>query len=222
MPGPPQPLSRRDALKRLAGSAAAGASAAGASAATRLGQTQEHAPAAPPQRSPLFDPDFAKPAFPFEKLLSPEELRSTAALADLILPKDANGPAASEVGVPDFINEWVSAPYDDHREACETIRGGLAWLNTESFRRFEKPFAELAIADQTRIADDICDPAKAAPVHRTGAAFFKKFRQLCLGGYYTHSATWKHLGYAGNLSVPGPYPGVPREILQRLNLENEV
>ena len=99
------------------------------------------------------------------------------------------------------------------------IRGGLAWLNTESFRRFEKRFDELASSQQSQIIDDICDPAEAKPEHRIGAHFFPVFRQLCLGAYYTHSATWKHLGYVGNVSIGGPYPGVPREIIEKLGLQ---
>ena len=211
------PLSRRDALKWITGTAAAG-TAAPALAAT--GET-EPAPAALPSRDPIHDPDFSRPAiFPWQKQFTPEELKTTTALADVILPKDANGPAASEVGVPEFINEWCSAPYDANREAGETIRGGLAWLNTESFRRFEKRFDELSAAQQTQIVDDICNDEKAAPEHKTGARFFKKFRQLCLGGYYTHSATWKHLGYVGNVSIGGPYPGVPQAVIEKLGLQD--
>lgn len=209
----PTPLSRRDALKWLAGSAAVPAIAA-------PGET-EPAPAALPLRDPIHDPDFTKAAvFPWQKQFTPEELKTTTALADLILPKDANGPAASEVGVTDFINEWCSAHYDEHREVCEVIRGGLAWLNTESFRRFEKRFDEVAAAQQTQIVDDICDEAKAKPEHQTGTRFFTQFRQLCLGGYYTHSATWKHLGYVGNVSIGGPYPGVPQAIIEKLGLQD--
>ncbi len=163
----------------------------------------------------------ASPArVPWEKVLSADELKTATVLADLILPRDANGPAASEVGVPDFINEWISAPYDEHHDDSETIRGGLGWLNTESFRRFQKGFADLAGAQQIQIVDDICDGSKAKPQHQTGARFFKRFRQLCLGGYYTHSATWKHLGYIGNVTLAGAFPGVPDEIVKRLGLED--
>jgi len=213
----PNALSRRDAMKWLAGTAAAGTVAPVIGAP---GET-EPTPPAMPTRHPIYDPDFTKPAvFPWEKQFTTEELKTTTTLADLILPKDENGPAASEVGVPDFINEWCSAPYPDNRDDGETIRGGLAWLNTESFRRFEKRFDELAVAEQSQIVDDICDDAKAQPEHKIGARFFKKFRQLSLGGYYTHSATWRHLGYVGNLPVAGPYPGPPQELIERLGLQD--
>ena len=211
-------LSRRNALKWLTTTAAGAAAAPAALAAP--GET-EPAPPAYPTRFDLHDPDFSKPSQgPWPKLLTEDELKTVTVLADLILPKDANGPAASEVGVPDFINEWVSAPYDKQREDGEVIRGGLGWINTESFKRHGRAFTALAPAQQTAILDAICDPSKARPEHKVGVRFFKAFRQLCLGGYYTHRATWKHLGYVGNITIGGPYPGVPEEIIKKLGLED--
>lgn len=211
----PAPLSRRNALKWLAGTAAAPAALRAAPGET------EPAPQATPERHPFHDPDFSKPATgPWTRLLTADELKLVTVLADIILPKDESGPAASEVGVPDFINEWVSAPYPEQRESCEIVRGGLAWLNTQSFKSHEKAFVDLPGAQQTSLLDTICDPAKAAPGLQTGVAFFKEFRQLCLGGYYTHSTTWKHLGYVGNISVGGPYPGVPQDVIEKYGLQD--
>ena len=109
---------------------------------------------------------------------------------------------------------------DKQRNDGEIIRGGLAWLNTESFKRHQKRFDELTEAEQSDIVDDICDAQKAKPEDRVGVTFFKEFRQLCLGGYYTHSATWKHLGYVGNVTVGGPYPGVPKEVIEKYGLQD--
>lgn len=209
-------MNRRHALKWLTGSAAG---AATASVIAAPGAT-EPAPPAYPTRFTFHDPDFSKPVTgPWERLMTKPELETTKALADIILPKDQHGPAASEIGVHDFINEWISAPYPDQREDCEVIRGGLAWINTESFRRFEKSFAELSHAQQIAIMDDIA-AEKPKPEHAIGAAFFQEFRRLCLGGYYTHSSTWQQLGYVGNVSVGGPYPGVPQEIIEKLGLQD--
>jgi len=212
----PAPLSRRDALKWLAGTSAAGVAAPALAAKNET----EPAPASTIARSPIHDPDYAKPVYPWDKLFTPAEMAATAALADLILPKDALGPAATEVGVPEFINEWCSAPYEDKREDCELIRGGLSWLGTETFRRFGKRFEEISLAEQAQIADDICNPATAKAEFKTGVAFFRKFRALCLSGYYTHSATWKGLGYVGNVSIGGPYPGVPQALIEQLGLQD--
>ncbi|MCB1276926.1 gluconate 2-dehydrogenase subunit 3 family protein [Prosthecobacter sp.] len=213
------PISRRHALRGLIGGAA-GVAAAPAIAAPN------HTEPAPPVHASRFvfhDPDFTQPVkFPWEKLLSAEELAVATALADLILPKDETSPAASEVGVPDFINEWISADYPEHQEDREVIRGGLGWLSTESFKRFTQRFEELTSAQQSQIADDICDLSQASLEHRVGAAFFRRFRQLCVGGYYSHSQTWRSLGYIGNISVGGPYPGVPAEVIEKLGLQDVV
>ena len=196
-------MNRRNALKWLTASTAAVAGTASAAP----GQT-EPAPVLGPTRNLFQDPDFSKPMVgPWERLMTKDELQQTTVLADLILPKDENGPAASEVGVPEFINEWISAPYPDQKEACEIIRGGLTALNTAAFKAHGQPFAEVTPAQQTALLDTTLD-----------TPFFKTFRQLCLGGYYTHSSTWKQLGYVGNISVGGPYPGVPQEILEQFGL----
>ena len=215
MPEDPSSLSRRHALKWLTGTVAAPLALRAATSET------EPAPPAYPTRFTMHDPDYSKAlSGPWDRVMTAEELKTTAALADLILPKDALGPAASEVGVPEFINEWVSAPYETQRKDGQVVRGGLAWLNTESFRRHEMRFDELTVEQQSGIADDICDAAKARSEHRVGAAFFARFRQLCLGGYYTHSSTWKQLGYVGNVSIGGPYPGVPAEVIAKYGLQD--
>ncbi len=212
-------ISRRNALKGLL------SGAAGAATIPAISAPNHTEPASPvhASRFVFHDPDFTQPVkFPWEKLLSAEELAATTALADLILPKDETSPAASEVGVPDFINEWISADYPEHQEDREIIRGGLGWMSTESFKRFAKRFEELDNTQQSQIADDICDSTKAKPEHHVGAVFFKRFRQLCVGGYYSHSQTWKSLGYIGNISVGGPYPGVPVEVIEKLGLQDVV
>jgi hypothetical protein len=57
-----------------------------------------------------FDPDLLKKEIPWARLLTEREKLVATALGDLIIPADEYGPAASTVGVPDFIDEWVSAP----------------------------------------------------------------------------------------------------------------
>jgi hypothetical protein len=211
-------LNRRDALKWITGSAAGTLAVTPAIAAP--GET-EPAPLAWPTRHPIHDPDFSKPlSGPWPRVMTDAELNLTKVLADLILPKDANGPAASEVGVPEFINEWISAPYDEQREDGEIVRGGLAWINTASFKRFTKPFDQASVSEQTQLLDSICDASTAKAEDAVGVAFFKKFRHLVIGGYYTHRSTWKHLGYIGNVTLAGAYPGVPDEVIKKLGLED--
>ena len=54
------------------------------------------------------------------------EKKAAVALADVVFPKDELSPAACEVRVADFIDEWVSAPcarqQGDHPRPEETRR----------------------------------------------------------------------------------------------------
>ena len=66
-----------------------------------------------------------------------------AVLSDLICPADERGPSATAVGVPDVIDEWVSAPCSGQQRDREQIVNGLQWLNDEAQLRFESDFVAL-------------------------------------------------------------------------------
>ena len=114
---------------------------------------------------------------PWDRTLTPEQLRTTSKLADIILPRTSEtSPSATEVNVPDFIDEWISAPYEAQQEDRTVILDGLAWIDRESQRRFGKDFHELEEAQYTPICDDICFAPEALPEYRHGARFFSSFR----------------------------------------------
>jgi hypothetical protein len=163
------------------------------------------------------DPDLfnKNPYWPL--LFTAEEIATAKILADTILPASTDAPAASAVGTVEFINEWISSPYPDMMKDRPIIRGGLSWLNTEAFKRFEKTYVELKPAQQQAICDDICSLEKAAAPLKTAATFFHRFRSLTMAGYFTTPEGLKDLGYIGN--VPSPtYAGPPREALAHLGL----
>lgn len=181
------------------------------------------APQAPAWRGPsgtAADPDLVRPKVTWEKVLTPGELTTLAALCDMIIPADETSPAASAVGVPDYINEWASAPYDYQRNTLVRIRGGLAWLNTESSRRFGKSFSAATDAERTAICDDICFLPEAKPEFRAAAAFFDTIRDLSATGFYTTHEGMRDLGYIGNVPLQ-QWDGPPPEVLRRLGLEND-
>jgi len=202
-------ISRRDIFKLLAA-----ASAAGAMLPSHLA-AQEKALA----RGDSWDPDFLKKSIPWEKPLVESELATLTVLCDIIIPGDADAPPPSKIGVADFLNEWIGAPYVENMADREIIRGGIGWLDTRSVTLHGNPFAKLTPAQQTAILDGICGSAEITPELAYGNVFFRKLRMLTLGGYYSHSATWKSLGYVGNVPIAGPYPGVPDEIVRLLGLE---
>ncbi len=153
------------------------------------------------------DPKLNPPVkAPWPRLLSDDELQAAAVLADFILPATATAPAASALGVPDFIDEWVSAPYPDQIEDRPVIRDGLKRL-----------IPHLVRGDAARRTAAL----KALPASADEAtrAFFKRFRALTVGAYYTTEAGFRDVGYIGNevrTSDPGPSAEVTAVLEERL------
>lgn len=145
--------------------------------------------------------------------------RAASALVDLILPPDHEGDKPpSELGVQDFIDEWVSSPYDETAKDRNVILEGLDWLDAEAQRRFQRVFSELAEIQKCAIADDICGKDEVRAELRNSQHFFSRFRDLAASGYYTTPQGWKDIGYVGNvptLDFAGPTP----EALRHLGLE---
>jgi hypothetical protein len=142
---------------------------------------------------------------------------TTTALCDFIIPADDVSPAASSVGVVEFIDEWISAPYPRQRGDREIVVPGLQWIEAESQKRFGKAFAATDDAQKTAIADDICSIDKAAAQFKTAAQFFAKFRDLTAGGFYTTPVGWRDLGYVGNVSLE-KFDGPPLAALKKAGL----
>src|SRR4051812_48627696 len=134
------------------------------------------------------DPDlmkFYKPGDLWPLTLTEEQRRIVNALCDVIIPADDKSPSASSVGVPDLIDEWISAPYPEQQSDKTQLLEGLAWLDGEAKKRFEKSFVDLSGEQKRRICDDICYLPNAKPELKTAASFFAKFRNLTAGGVFT-------------------------------------
>jgi hypothetical protein len=141
------------------------------------------------------DPKLVEPEkAPWPRLLSDNELQAAAVLADFILPATATAPAASALGIPDFIDEWVSAPYPDQVKDRDLIRDGLKKLGREP------------------------DAGKLKALQAAGGEFFKRFRYLTVGAYFTTEAGFKDIGYIGNVSRPSD-PGPSAEVKAVLERE---
>jgi hypothetical protein len=196
-------LSRRDALKRVIGLSIA------------LSALEMPAFAATPTRGLGPDPNLLKKEIPWPLLLTDAEMKTVKVLGDIIIPADENGPEASAVGVPEFINEWVSAPYEQQQADLELLRKGLTWLDVEAKKRFEKIFVELTPEQQLAILDDIVKDGTDA--RKQAYPFFRMFRDRVAGGYYSTPIGWKAIGYIGNVPL-AEYPGPPPEVLRHLGL----
>jgi len=159
-----------------------------------------------------------KPGAIWPLTLTDAQRRLAGILADIIIPADEQSPSATAVGVVEFIDEWVSAPYPHHERDGALVLDGFAWLDTEAAERFSKGFADLTAPEQRGICDDICDTARATPERAAAARFFALFRDLTAGAFYSTPAGRKDLKFIGNVRL-ARFDGPPPELLKALGLE---
>ena len=205
-------MDRRDAIKWML------TAAASLAVLQRNGQAAEAA--TPAGKGYGTDPDLLKEykSGDLWPLTMTDAQRTTAAaLCDVIIPEDAKSPSASALHVHDFIDEWISSPYPDQQRDRPIVLDGLAWLEAESQKRFQSGFSNLVRKQQTSICDDICYVPNAKPEFRKAAQFFKKFRDLTSGGFYTTPQGMKDIGYVGNVPLD-KFEGPPPEVLKKLGL----
>ena len=139
------------------------------------------------------DPDMLNPTSPWDRIMTDGQLQVTAVMTDIILPEEPPHPSPSQIGVPDFVNEWVSSPYEKTQDDKTTVLNGIDWIDTEAKTRFGKGFADCAADEQLLLMTEI-----SRPTHDRHD-FFTRFRALTLGGYYTTPAGFKDIGYIGNV-----------------------
>ena len=165
------------------------------------------------------DPNLLHPdPAPWPKTLTGDQLETVAALADLLIPQDGDLPAATDVGVVEVLDEWVSAPYPEQQSHRALLLSGLDWCDREAERRFQSPFVRATTADQLAIIDDLA--AADGPAGLEGPRqFFAGLRALVTGAYYTSPEGSAQLGYAGNTPISGDYPGPSAEAMAHLKVQ---
>jgi hypothetical protein len=208
-------LSRRDVIKWFAAAAAA------SQVAPFISLAQNAPPAAQGYGT---DPKVAgvfKAGDFWPLTLTSAQRKTVTSLADVILPADSLGPAASAVRVPDYIDEWVSAPYPKQKKDRGTILGGLKWIDQESNKRFKKGFANISAKQQTAICDDLCIQNHKDSDLKKAASFFRSFTGLCMGAYYSTQEGWKAIGYIGNVPT-ATFDGPSQEVLDKLGVTQTV
>jgi hypothetical protein len=158
-----------------------------------------------------------KPGDLWPLTFSAAQRETAAALCEVILPGDANCPGAKQLGVHEFIDEWISAPYPRQQKDRPIVIEGLDWLAAETKKRFQKSFPELNESQQRQICDDICYEPKAERRFREAARFFARFRDLTCAGFYTTPEGMKDVGYSGNVPLT-QYDGPSADVLAFLKL----
>jgi hypothetical protein len=152
-----------------------------------------------------------QPAF-----FSPHEWDTVRLLVDCIIPRDERSGSASDAGVPEFMDFLLADGDDAPRTA---MRGGLAWLDTESVERFGHTF-ESSDPERATLLDLIAWPAKAPPELSHGVAFFNRFRDLTASGFWSSKMGVADLQYLGNTAV-AEWTGCPPEALAKLGVRYE-
>jgi len=195
-------VSRRD-LFQIIGSVPALAAVTSGS-----GRAQTHEHPAPAYKRKVFDE---------------HQWRTVEVLCDLILPADEHSGSATQAGVPEFIDDWLDfrKEEDGNDDLAAEILGGLAWLDRESARLFAKPFAAAAADQQKQILDRIAWADRAPADDHRWAAFFGKFRDLTVSGFYSSKMGVADLPYLGNTAVAewkGCDPAVWAQIEERMRM----
>lgn len=146
------------------------------------GQSAEHEHASPA-------------ATPLPHFYNERDFAMISRIADLIIPATAT-PAASGVGVPEYIDS-MAARNTDHQLV---VADGLRWLDAEAQRIAEKAFLELSEEQQIAMLEPLCAAYDEDPQNRArNVQFFGLIKNLTADGYYTsRTGLLDELGYQGN------------------------
>ena len=77
------------------------------------------------------------------------------------------------------------------------MRGGIAWLDGESLKRFDRRFVECEPSERTTLLDVISYPDRAPAESSPGVEFMNRFRDLTATGFFSSkigSKTWEYRG----------------------------
>ncbi len=143
------------------------------------------------------------------------EYETVQILVDLILPRDERSGSATDARVPEFMDFIVA----DQQGRQTAMRGGLAWIDVQCKRRYEKTFVECADEERTALLDDIAWPERARPEMSHGVAFFTSFRNLTASGFWSSRMGIEDLQYLGNVATE--WDGCPEQQLRRLGVSYE-
>jgi hypothetical protein len=160
------------------------------------------------------------------------EWETVRQLVDLIIPKDERSGSATDAGVPEFMDFIMTDPKEEDRgrEQRQTaMRGGLAWIDAESVKRFGHTFVEASDAERRSLLDDVAfveieEDEHGSDAHDLrvrlahGPAFFSSFRDLTAAGFWSSRMGMADLAYQGN-TVVAEWTGCPPEALRKLGLE---
>jgi gluconate 2-dehydrogenase gamma chain len=192
-------MNRRKAVKLIAGASAAMWTPAHVMAA----RSKATAALAQAAQGTAFMPEF----------FSEHEHATVRLLVDLIIPADDRSGSATDAGVPEFMDFMMI----DQPGGQGWMRGGLAWLDIECRKRFDRAFVDAADEQRTEVLDAIAWPERADDDLSHGVRFFNRFRDLTSSGFWSTEMGIDDLQYQGNVLVR-QWNGCPEEALRHVGV----
>jgi gluconate 2-dehydrogenase gamma chain len=189
-------ISRRDALRTLAVTAAAGSVLqmipAEAAAIAHQAVQKEKAVSASGKYAP--------------KYFTARQYDTLKSLCDTIIPQDEHSGGALEAGAPEFIDLLTS----ENEEYQGKLGGGMMWLENFCGDRYGKSYLDCTPEDRTKALDLIAFRKNAKTDARLaqGIAFFAVLRSMTCDAFYTSKIGIADLQYIGNTSLK-EFPGCP-------------
>lgn len=159
------------------------------------------------------DPKLTEPQRPWPLTLTDPQKSGLAKLADLMLPADTHGPVPSSIGIADFFDEWMSAPYPDQRADRRVILSGLEKLDRDA----GGSFAKLAKGRAEALLDRLASAVPPAPGPERKADFFITVRRTAILGYYTSEAGLADIGHVVPIARTS-FTGPPAEVRAKLGI----
>ena len=197
-------VSRRDALKRIAGAFFA----AGLAGEISTADAQHVHAAAASMKGALGEYK--------RQFLTEHEWKTVSRLAELIVPADGSGGSAVDAGAPEFIDLLCS----QNQQIGDIYTGGVSWLDAAMRERFGKEFVDANEKEQSGMLDALVREEREVssrqsssgsgpyaefrdyqawdrPTMGAGVEFFDWVRKMAVDAYYTSSVGMKDVGYPG-------------------------
>ena len=148
------------------------------------------------------DPNVLEPPRqPWPRILTARQRTILIALMDTVLPGDAKRPAPSALGLIEFFEEWLSAPYPNQVADLKLLRPLIRRLDALGFARLD---AEAKVKTLKRIEAE--DKSREA---------FSRFVCLTAGAYYTTPEGAALMGFIGN-QPREHFAGPPQAVIDQL------
>ena len=123
--------------------------------------------------------------------------------------------------MPDYLDEWISAPYPNQQRDREIVVPGLARFAEHVEKTFSASFVDLDPEKRVEACASVAPSEERGKSDGPLAGFFHRFTMIAAGAYYANPTGWKAIGYAGNLAS-GVFAGPPQEVLDRVGVEQTV